>query len=724
MIERMDKNNRKLRTKKLRENIVRLKKERMHLLREIKKLKGKAAHLWKRMTRKQICSMIMLGVVLTSLIVLVPRFFIDPFVAATLPLSTLNQETELVSYLREIQDHKNIYVGLHGYDHKCPSCGAVDHELTCPYSNIPLEEVQHRIEAGLAIFNQSGLKTDWYGFPGMSYDENVLSILRSKGFVTFKYQALGWKELDAVVSSSMINFTTDYSHFQIKEYTWMWRNGVPESHFQAALMELNADKPIQIVMHIQDVTGQTLDLLEYAILHANTTIIRCDDVTSNHDRHRIKQLVDLAEKYDAYLFLAVIPAFKRSTRNSFVDIMLKAVWMLFTGLFVFPIAVMTPWALIFRLKRQKPHHKWNPHYPTVSLILPAYNEEETIAKSIEQGLNQDYEGTIEIIVIDDGSIDRTYEIAKKYADECPDVKIIRHEENKGKSHAVNAGFAEAKGEISVFSDTDSVLAPDAISKMVSHFKDPKVGMVAGMVIIKNEKNLLTRLQQIEYLLNQSIIRFCQSSHESVLICPGACTAVRTHIARKIPLTDRTVTEDADFTFSVLKDGWTISQEPEAISYTKAPENLRVFFDQRKRWLYGGLQTIAIHKWALRKGNLWVMKAWLDCLLCPFALLYLVSIPLLSLLFDPNSLMFFVTYGSVPFVIIGITGAIGIRLYNGSEKSRLVLLMPAYAVYQFILRLLLVYLVLGFASRRGIHIRHGGKIYKMNGKTHSFTARAT
>jgi cellulose synthase/poly-beta-1,6-N-acetylglucosamine synthase-like glycosyltransferase len=424
-----------------------------------------------------------------------------------------------------------------------------------------------------------------------------------------------------------------------------------------------------------------------------------------------KQIVDLAIAYNVSLLLAVIPAspYAGGSNSYFPSTIFNALWVISTSLFVFPTVVMIPWAIIFRTKKRKPYAKWNPHYPVVSIILPAYNEEKTIARSIERGLNQRYKGSMEVIVIDDGSTDRTYDIAKTYADKHANVRAIRLEKNQGKSHALNMGFAQAKGEISVFSDTDSVLASEAISRMVSHFKDPEVGMVAGMVVIGNEKSLLTRLQQIEYLTSQTIIRFCQSSQKNVLICPGACTAVRTDIARKIPVTDRTITEDADFTFSVWKEGWKVCQEPESVSYTEAPANLRSLIAQRKRWLYGSLQTIAIHKWAARKGNVWVLKAWLECFLSPFALLFIASLPLQCLFLGDSFPLFLLTYGLLPLAILGISGGIGVRLFNRGEKSKLAFLMPLYAAYQLMMNLLLVYLVFAFVSRRGIHLMRGGKI---------------
>lgn len=169
--------------RELRGQIEKLERERVSLREEIESLKAEVARVsssFVQMSRKQICFIIVLGTVLTSVIVSFPPFFIDPLVSGALPLSTLDKEIELVSYLREMQDCENVYVGVHGYDHKCPLCGANDHELTClrkhdlNCSNIPSEEIQRRIEAGLAIFNRSGLKADWYAFLGMVYEERAL----------------------------------------------------------------------------------------------------------------------------------------------------------------------------------------------------------------------------------------------------------------------------------------------------------------------------------------------------------------------------------------------------------------------------------------------------------------------------------------------------------------------------------------------------------------------
>ncbi|MFB0544955.1 MAG: glycosyltransferase, partial [Asgard group archaeon] len=489
------------------------------------------------MSRKQIFLVAMIGLILTGLVSILPRY-INPYLlkSSLLPRHTLDGENDLAELLREAQREegiydqtdfdlvtahwgetgtpgwirgdvkpdgvintldlmivsqhqrdKKVYIGVHGYDHKCPLCGGTDHELYCVHDKIPREEVERRVDEGLKIFAEAGLKADWYGFPGMTYDERCLEILRNRGFTTVKYYfKVNWLELDMAVSPSMVDI--DWSEHTMEEYTWMWRDGVSEQEFQETLDLITVNSPIQILMHIRDFTDQTKALLEYAIDNCGTTLIRCDDITFNNDAPNTENLVRLAKEHDVTLLICVIPSFAYVPSSSFVPF-IEATWYMFLCFFVFPVALMVPWAGIFKSKREKPKLKGNPYFPKVSLILPAYNEEKILGKSIKQGLNQDYKGEIEIIVIDDGSTDKTYKIARRYAKKYSNVKVIQHKENLGKPAALNTGFGHATGKISIFSDTDSVLASDLVSKMVPHFEDPKVGMVAGMIVIKNEKNL-------------------------------------------------------------------------------------------------------------------------------------------------------------------------------------------------------------------------------------------
>jgi len=508
-----------------------------------------------------------------------------------------------------------------------------------------------------------------------------------------------------------------------KEYTWEWREKTLASiqyddsdEYQQAKKKLKEDVEEGlngILLHIQDFNDLTEKFLQEAFQdYPDIKFVRVDDIASSYDLSRLEKFVNLTRENNRLTLIAVIPAHLSSVGNARLSPAIKTTWVVFVSFFLFPIAVMAPLHWYERGKVRKTQRRI-PGSPKVSLIFPAYNEEKFIDKSIEQGLKQDYRGELEIVIIDDGSTDRTFEIASHYASSHSNVKIYKHTVNSGKPAALNTGFQKATGEISIFSDTDSYLDSDLVSRMVSHFDDPKVGAVAGMIIVDNEINLLTKLQQIEYLYNQEIIRFCQAVHKGVLICPGAATAVRTQIARDIPSTERTVTEDADFTFEVAKAGWKVGQEPEAISRTDVPENWKELINQRRRWLYGVLQTIWIHKWAIFfKGtkipNLWVGWAWIGYATCPITTLAVLAIPLFTWLIGPSYLIFLGFYSLVIAVIYGFAHWYGIKQYTHENKTKLAFLLPLYMVYQYLLNVLLFYLIIAFILRKGITVRYGGR----------------
>ncbi|MCW4019567.1 MAG: glycosyltransferase [Candidatus Bathyarchaeota archaeon] len=653
------------------------------------------------MTRKQILVFVILGICLTCSIGFFP-VFADDFVKNNLRESTLRTQNRLVAVLKQAQQSGKVYLGVHGYNHICPLDGSTAYELSSPNGNLSYAEIEKRITAGLKIFDECDLQVDWYAFPGGEFDEQCLDVLSKNNFLMVPYPMKSGLSI-LPVSPQLKNYTFIYP---LEEYTWMWREGVSNEKYQAALSEVTADKSNQILMHILDFNSQTEAFLEYAIANCEVSAIRCDDITTDDDLKNTVDLIAFARAHHVDLFLAVIPASKYFSSlgplmNSFVSIS----WVLSLITFFLPVTVTLLWAVFFKFKRKI--RKDDSYYPKVSLILPAYNEEKIIANSIKHALNQNYNGPIEIIIIDDGSTDKTRKIVQEFSENFSNVTLLCQPCNMGKHEALNAGFRVATGEICVFQDTDSIIAPNLVSLMVPHFEDPKVGMVAGMIVIENEKNLLTKLQQIEYLYSQNILRFCQASHKNVLICPGAATAVRTHIAKEIPSTDRTITEDADFTFTVWQKGWKISQEPDAVSFTEAPEKFNPFLDQRKRWLYGVLQTIFLHKWAVKSIKLWVLWAWLGYFMCPLTILVFLSPILLYVLIGPSVFLFFLVYSSLTLSTFAVAQSIGVVAYSRT-KAKLLLFLPIYVVYQVILQVLLVYIVFAYLTRKGIYIKYGGK----------------
>ncbi len=229
--------------------------------------------------------------------------------------------------------------------------------------------------------------------------------------------------------------------------------------------------------------------------------------------------------------------------------------------------------------------------PFVTLVIPAYNEQNTMAKSLKSALEQDYPN-YEIIVVDDGSLDFT-----PYTVDNDSIRFIRLRRNRGKAAALNAGIDQAKGDIIMFSDSDSRLDKSALRYMVEHFNDPAVGAVAGKVCVTNSNLMLECWQNLEYLQAQTIMKLAQiGSGGSVTVCPGpVCAVRRTVLIEMGGYKDRTLVEDFDATLEIIGRGYRAAYEPRAIAWTNVPRRWRVLGSQRTRWYRGNLQVLSQYR---------------------------------------------------------------------------------------------------------------------------------
>jgi peptidoglycan/xylan/chitin deacetylase (PgdA/CDA1 family)/spore germination protein YaaH/GT2 family glycosyltransferase len=229
---------------------------------------------------------------------------------------------------------------------------------------------------------------------------------------------------------------------------------------------------------------------------------------------------------------------------------------------------------------------------SMTVVIPAHNEERVISKTLS-AVNQLRRQPLEVIVVDDGSTDRTAEIARYFG-----VTVLS-QRRAGKATALNAAISRARGDIVVILDADTVLRPDFADVVLAHFADPGVGAVAGNVKVGNRQRLLGRLQAIEYISSLNLDRRAQAALNVVSVVPGAAGAFR-HAA----LIDvggyppDTLVEDMDLTVTLLRAGWRIPYEPAAVAFTEAPQHTRDVIRQRRRWSYGTLQVVAKHGDAL------------------------------------------------------------------------------------------------------------------------------
>jgi len=268
--------------------------------------------------------------------------------------------------------------------------------------------------------------------------------------------------------------------------------------------------------------------------------------------------------------------------------------------------------------------------PRVAVLIPAYNEEKVVERTVRAALNSNYPN-LYVIVIDDGSKDRTLEVARRaFAAEAAAGKVlILGKENSGKAEALNYGIEHIGGaELFVGIDADTIIAPDAISRLVPHFINPKVGAIAGNAKVGNRVNLWTRWQALEYITSQNFERRALDVLGAVSVVPGAIGAWRVSAVREARgYHIDTVAEDADLTMALLRRGYRVEYEDMALAYTEAPTTPNGLMRQRFRWSFGILQAVYKHSGVFaRKGALgWVAL--------PNIVIFQILLPLVSPLID-------------------------------------------------------------------------------------------
>ncbi|HEV2289550.1 MAG TPA: glycosyltransferase family 2 protein [Candidatus Acidoferrales bacterium] len=233
--------------------------------------------------------------------------------------------------------------------------------------------------------------------------------------------------------------------------------------------------------------------------------------------------------------------------------------------------------------------------PSLTVIIPAYNEGAMVLKSIESAVLAVYpKDRLEILVIDDGSADDTWEYIKRATEKFPDrLTPIRFSKNRGKRDALAEGFSRAKGEIVVTVDSDSVIDPRALLAIAGPFRNPQIGAVAGRVAVYNRRHgLIPRMLHVRYILSFDLLRAVESSYQTVYCCPGALTAYRTSVVREVLERWSTQTfwgvpctygEDRALTNYILEAGFHTVYQRTATVHTVAPETYGKLCKMFLRW---------------------------------------------------------------------------------------------------------------------------------------------
>lgn len=315
--------------------------------------------------------------------------------------------------------------------------------------------------------------------------------------------------------------------------------------------------------------------------------------------------------------------------------------------------------------RRMPQGERAPYTPTVTVVVPAYREEKVIAKTIASLLAQDYPGELDVVVVDDGSPDGTYEAAASAYRGNARVAVHR-KANGGKASALNYGIGRARGEIIVALDADTVFHTDTVRRLVQPLEDPHVGAVAGNAKVGNRLNLVTRWQAVEYVSSQNLDRRAFALLDCITVVPGAVGAWRKSVIDDLGgFSEDTLAEDQDLTIAIHRAGHAVAYVPEAVALTEAPDTLRGLANQRFRWSFGTLQCM----WKYRRALLRPSAGSLGLVAMPNVWLFQLFFPAVSPVAD---LMFLWSLVSVWLM----------KLHHGSTYalSNLEQVLTLYAVF--------------------------------------------
>ncbi|MCX4995251.1 glycosyltransferase [Streptomyces longwoodensis] len=355
------------------------------------------------------------------------------------------------------------------------------------------------------------------------------------------------------------------------------------------------------------------------------------------------------------------------------------------GLMVVGVAVMGRFAMMLVLARR--HHRqrnrrrfsWGPPVTRpVSVIVPAYNEKECIANTLESLARSTH--PIEVVVVDDGSTDGTSQIARAAADRLGmrNVRIVR-QENAGKPAALNNGVRSARHDIVVMMDGDTVFEPDTVRQLVQPFADPRVGAVAGNAKVGNRDTLIGAWQHIEYVMGFNLDRRMYDLLRCMPTIPGAIGAFRREAVLEAGgMSEDTLAEDTDITIALHRAGWQVVYQEHARAWTEAPGSLKQLWSQRYRWSYGTMQALWKHRKSLtEKGP----SGRFGRVGMPLVVLFQVVTPVFAPLIDVFTVysMVFVDFRAALLAWLAVLGvqllcaAYAFRLDR--EKYRYLLMMP-------------------------------------------------
>jgi cellulose synthase/poly-beta-1,6-N-acetylglucosamine synthase-like glycosyltransferase len=401
---------------------------------------------------------------------------------------------------------------------------------------------------------------------------------------------------------------------------------------------INADSIFNRTVRLANANNANIILLHDAGGDRNATVEALPRIIQYFREHECEftTIADLMGKTKNEVMPPVVRSWKLRFNNYFMNVyywISHIVFALFiVGIFLSISRILLMAVLATIQKKREKNMLYSTEQPGVSIIVPAYNEEVNAVRTIESLLQQDYPN-LQVVFVDDGSKDSTFETVRSYFESNLNVQVVT-KENGGKATALNYGINMATHDFVVCIDADTQLKQDAVSQLMKKFYskegDPLVGAVAGNVKVGNEVNVITRWQSIEYTTSQNFDRSAFDLLNCITVIPGAIGAFRkSAIAEAGGFTSDTLAEDCDLTMRMHRKGYSIRNCRQAIAYTEAPETFKQFLKQRFRWSFGVMQSF----WKHRDAFLNPKYKNLGLVALPHILIFQMLLPFLAPLAD-------------------------------------------------------------------------------------------
>ncbi len=329
---------------------------------------------------------------------------------------------------------------------------------------------------------------------------------------------------------------------------------------------------------------------------------------------------------------------------------------------------------------------------SISVLIPAYNEQDSIEGTVEAVLKSNYKNIVEILIINDGSKDNTLKISQKLEKKYDKVSVL-DKPNSGKADSLNQALKLVKGDLVAVVDADSYPSVNGFSSLVGYFDDPKVGAATTRILVRTKNNTIRILQSLEYKViafTRKLLGFL----DAIYVTPGPLALYRKTALKQIGGFDKkNMTEDIEATWHLIHDGYKVKMSFNSMVSTVAPDTLKKWFKQRIRWNIGGFQTILKYK------NNFFKKGMLGFFILPFfSVSLLLGVFGLGIFFYRVLRRFLIYYLSTKYSVASQTAVLSLQEVNLNPS-----VLNFLGVVLLILGLLFIFFSLRFINRH-IHER--------------------